>query len=316
MGQILHSRATTTHAIRKAIQESDKSMAELAKIYNINYKTVAKWKKRDTVNDCKMGPRRVGSSVLTPLEERIIVEFRVRTLCSIDDIYIALKDEIPKLSRSSLHRCLQRHGVSKPPVEDKPTKAKKFKNYDIGYLHIDSAEVRTQEGKAYLFVAVDRASKLAFARVYKRKNKVSSCEFLRYVIEKIPYKIDIILTDNGAEFKDIRCSDAGRSTHEFQVICRSNHIEHRLTKVKHPWTNGQVERMNRTIKSATTQRFHYETMAELQEHLDRFLIAYNTARPLKALGFRTVLQFLMECSVKLNYKFKNTPLQYFSGQYR
>jgi IS30 family transposase len=175
--------------------------------------------------------------------------------------------------------------------------------------------VRIDEDEAYLFVAVDRASKLALAKVYKHKDKKSSCDFLKYLMSRIPYMIDIILTDNGTEFTDITCKDKSISTHEFTSICRAYNIEHRHTKVKHPWTNGQVERMNRTIKHATTKRFHYETMEQLQEHLDRFLIAYNTAKPLKALGFKTVLQFLIDSSIKLNYKFKNSTLHFLTVHY-
>jgi transposase InsO family protein len=45
----------------------------------------------------------------------------------------------------------------------------------------------------------------------------------------------------------------------FDMICEANGIEHRLTKPNHPWTNGQVERMNRTIKDTTVKRFHYDS---------------------------------------------------------
>jgi transposase InsO family protein len=55
--------------------------------------------------------------------------------------------------------------------------------------------------------------------------------------------------------------------HSFDRICREYGVEHHLTKPTHPWTNGQVERMNRTIKEATIQRFHYQTTNELSEHL-------------------------------------------------
>jgi transposase InsO family protein len=51
----------------------------------------------------------------------------------------------------------------------------------------------------------------------------------------------------------------------------ANGIEHRLTKPNHPWTNGQVEPMNRTIKDATVRRFHYETHDQLRTHLANFL---------------------------------------------
>jgi transposase InsO family protein len=64
-------------------------------------------------------------------------------------------------------------------------------------------------------------------------------------------------------------------THMFDMRCRDNGIEHRLTKIKHPWTNGQVERMNRTIKEATVKRDHYDSHRQLQSHLTDFIISYN-----------------------------------------
>lgn len=63
----------------------------------------------------------------------------------------------------------------------------------------------------------------------------------------------------------------------FDMICDANGIEHRLTKPNHPWTNGQVERMNRTIKDATIKRFHYNSHDQLRTHLTDFLAAYNFA---------------------------------------
>ena len=60
-------------------------------------------------------------------------------------------------------------------------------------------------------------------------------------------------------------------THMFDMRCEENGIEHRLTKVKHPWTNGQVERMNRTIKDATVRRYHYDTHQQLETNLADFI---------------------------------------------
>ena len=103
-------------------------------------------------------------------EEAIIVAFRKHTLLPLDDCLYALQPTIPHLTRSSLHRCLQRHGIGRlPDVEgDKPAK-KKFKSYPIGYFHIDIAEVQTAEGKLYLFVAIDRTSKFAFCKCSTRR---------------------------------------------------------------------------------------------------------------------------------------------------
>ena len=166
MGQVLHGSATTTEAVRRAIQHSQESLRALAKRYGINQKTVAKWKRRTSVADVPTGPKNPISTVLTIDEEAMIVAFRKHTLLPLDDCLYALQPTIPNLTRSSLHRCLQRHGISRlPEVEgDKPAKTK-FKTYPIGYFHIDIAEVQTAEGKLYLYVAIDRTSKFAFVQV-------------------------------------------------------------------------------------------------------------------------------------------------------
>ena len=133
MGQILHGSATTTEAIRRAIQNSKESLRTLSTRYSINQKTVAKWRKRTSVADLPTGPRTARSTVLTIDEEAIIVAFRRHTLLPLDDCLYALQPGIPHLTRSSLHRCLQRHDISRLPevTGDKPVK-KAFKASPIG----------------------------------------------------------------------------------------------------------------------------------------------------------------------------------------
>ena len=63
----------------------------------------------------------------------------------------------------------------------------------------------------------------------------------------------------------------------FDMICDANGIEHRLTNPNHPWTKGQVERMNRTIKEATIKRYRYDSHDQLRTHLTDFMAAYNFA---------------------------------------
>lgn len=81
-------------------------------------------------------------------------------------------------------------------------------------------------------------------------------EFLSNLISAVPYKIHKILTDNGIQFTN-HDHHKYAFVHIFDRICIENDIEHRKTKVKHPWTNGQVERMNRTLKEATVGTFTY-----------------------------------------------------------
>src|SRR5947209_3445202 len=163
MGQVLHGSATTTEAVRRAIQHSQESLRRLARRYGINQKTVRKWKARSSVSDLRTGPKEPRSTVLTVDEEAVIVAFRRHTLLPLDDCLYALQPTIPHLTRSSLHRCLQRHGISRlPDVEGEASPKTKFKSYPIGFFHIDIAEVRTAEGKLYMLVAIDRTSKFAF----------------------------------------------------------------------------------------------------------------------------------------------------------
>src|ERR671920_218844 len=167
MGQVLHGSARTTEAVRRAIQHSEESLRSLAKRFGINQKTVAKWKSRASVTDRRTGPRDPKSTVLSLEEEAIIVAFRRHTQLPLDDCLYALQATIPKLTRSALHRLFQRHGSSRLPLtaDGKSRAKKKFKQYPISYLHVDFAEVCTEEGKLYLFMAVDCTSKVAFAQL-------------------------------------------------------------------------------------------------------------------------------------------------------
>ena len=202
MGQVLHGSATTTEAIRRAIQHSQESLRALARRYGINQKTVGKWRNRSSVTDLPTGPKKPRSTVLSVEEEAIVVAFRRHTLLPLDDCLYGLQPTIPHLTRSSLHRCLQRHGISRlaDTEGDKPAR-KKFKAYPIGFFHIDIAEVQTAEGKLYLFVAIDRTSKFAFAQLVEKANRVTASAFLVALIKTVPYKIHTVLTDNGIQFR-------------------------------------------------------------------------------------------------------------------
>ena len=143
MGQVLHGSATTTEAVRRALQRSEESVRALARRYGISPTTVQKWRRRTSVADRQMGPAKPHSTVLTLEQEAMIVAFRRHALLPLDDCLYALQPSIPGLTRSSLHRCLQRHGISRlPDLEgDKPAK-KKFKVYPIGFFDMERAVVR------------------------------------------------------------------------------------------------------------------------------------------------------------------------------
>jgi IS30 family transposase len=265
-----------------------------------------------------MGPKAPKSTVLTPAEEAIVVAFRQKTLLPLDDVLGCLRDTIPNLSRSALHRCLQRHGISRLPVEETKEQRKRFKTYEIGYVHIDSCELRHADGKLVMFLAIDRVSKFTYVEFHDSAGKMEGSAFLKNVVGVFPYKIHIVLTDNGMAFADLpknrdRPNHQLLGRHIFDRVCNEHGIEHRLTKPYHPWTNGQAERMNRTIKDATVKVYHYDDLESLKAHVLAFVTAYNFAKHLKALRWRTPYQLICEAWTKDPSIFKINPHQLIPG---
>ena len=207
-----------------------------------------------------------------------------------------------------------------PEVDgDKPAR-KKFKAYPIGYFYVDLAEVRTEQGKLYLLVAIDRTTKFAFVELHEKMTRRVAGDFLRSLAAAVQYRIHTVLTDNGTHFteptgdggtpediKSMRAQKIRFRRHAFKAALADLDIEHRLTKPRHPWTNGRVERMNRTIKEATVKRFYYETHDQLRQHLGSFVAAYNFARRLKTLRRLTPYEALCKAWTDEPGRFTSNP---------
>ncbi|KFA21341.1 integrase, partial [Xanthomonas vasicola pv. musacearum NCPPB 4392] len=162
-------------------------------------------------------------------------------------------------------------------------------------------------GKLYLFVAIDRTSKFVLTELHAAANTLVAAQFLQNVIQTMPYTLHTVLTDNGIQFTNRR-TDRHAFRHIFTRVCEEHGVGHRLTQVTHPWTNGQVEWMNRTIKEATVKRFHYEDQAQLQRHLTMFIDAYNFGRRLTALEGLTPYEFICEQWTSEPERFKVNPI--------
>jgi Integrase core domain len=141
------------------------------------------------------------------------------------------------------------------------------------------------------------------------------------LIAAVPYKIHTVLTDNDIQFtlppRYAGGPTATYMTHMFDMRCRENgqenSIAHRLTKIKHPWTSGQIERMNRTIKEATVKRYHDDRHEQLKTHLSDFINAYNYARRLKTLKGLTPYEFIVKAWTKEPEQFKLDPTHQMPG---
>ena len=370
------------------------------------------------------------NTVLNKFEEQIVCSVRKNLLLSLDDLYVTLKDQIPKLSRSNLHRCLQRHGLSNlkdmDAYKNKETNrvlekeqeqilkdrrknnphGNKFEDYEIGFVHMDITTIfLTKEEKYYLYVAIDRVSKYVHYKVYDQQTRETAIDFLKEICNVFPFKIHTILTDNGIQFTnttfkgfkeakkiikeleqeielekiekekeeknknidkkeqkeqqkeiqenkevtnktnketnqninnkvinekidnevnketmnnnklqtliDLKKLYKNKLKSEFTIECEKLGIEHRTTKPKHPWTNGQVEVFNRFIKDNTVNKFKYISKEQLVTHLHNLLIAYNFAKRLVSLKYITPYQKILEI---YNNKDLNTNNRLFNSE--
>jgi transposase InsO family protein len=272
-----------------------------------------------------MGPATPHSTVLSGDEETLVLAFRRHTQLPLDDCLYALQATIPHLTRSSLHRLFQRHGISRLAQGETIPERQRFKTYPLGYIHLDLAEVWTNQGKLYLFVAIDRVSKFAFAELHERATPRLAADFLRRLIAHVPFHVHTVLTDNGfhftpphggwsvAEIRSMLARHQPFRAHAFDLACAQHAIEHRLTKFNHPWTNGQVERMNRTIKDATVRRFYYETHDSLRAHVATFLAAYNFGKRLKSLRGLTPFERICQLWTEQPQRFRLNPIHHMPG---
>jgi transposase InsO family protein len=274
------------------LPQSQERLAKRAARYDLNPKTVANWQTRPYVHDAPMGPKQPHSTVLPKAEEALMVTCRRQTLLPLDDGLSAWPSPMPHLTRSALHRCVQRHGSSRlPAIEGDTPQKKTFKRSPIGDFPRDMAEVRPAAGTLALGVAMDRACQCVSAERYTDANTRGAAQVRRNLRAAIPDKIHTVLTDHGIPFTN-RKRDRYALHHLCDRVCPAHGIDHRLTTTHHPWTNGQVERMNRTLKEATVRTYDDETHDHLKEHVYAFLMAYHFATRLKTLTGLTPYEYI------------------------
>lgn len=282
MQQIYHANAKTNVNIRQQIQNSlSVTNKELSVQFCTSVQTVSKWKNRDFTNDVSCRPKNIGYA-LSDLEIVLAISIRTTTWFALDEVYEMLLAQKTSITRSAVYRCFVRNKINKKPEEQKD-KAKKFKAYQPGYLHMDVTYLPKFNGqKSYLFVAIDRATRTMFYEIYFNKSAQSTDDFFNKCLLFFPFKITHILTDNGLEFtnrlikskKGNLCSKSSL----LDIKCVFNNIEHRLTQPNTPKTNGMVERVNGTIKNNTILAFDYKNKMEMQNDLSDFLVYYNLYR--------------------------------------
>lgn len=153
------------------------------------------------------------------------------------------------------------------------------------------------------------------ARLVENADGKTAWEFLEHLLDVLPYRISTILADNGIQFAApprTRNTVISRPM-RFDMICDDNGIEHWLARPNHPWTDGPVERMNRTIKDAAVKRYHDDSHDQLRSHLADFLDACTFARRLKTLSGLTPYEYICKTWTSQPDRFIVDPIHQMPG---
>jgi transposase InsO family protein len=314
-----HDNARTTAHQRKRIRHSRAPYRLQAKALGVSVATIAKWGRRRAPMDRSSRPHRVHKA-LPPEAASLLSWLRKDWLLDLDTVWLALRQTVfPQLSRSAVYRelvRLQLHRLrSLRPRSRQPHG--RFRACPPGFLHIDTFALPRLGGpRRYLFVAIDRATRLMTMQVAAARDMASAVAFLAHCQRFYPFRLYRVLTDNGREFtlRGYRGRNGVRTTkvHPFTQHCRRGRIRHSLTKAYHPWTNGLVERTGGTIKTETVNRWHFDSTAMLDVALYGFERYFNEHRPYKPMGGKTPVQLIQEWYHRTPKRFLRQPVGAFT----
>lgn len=285
----IHSNSKTNAFQRRQIVASSHSRRHWAGHLGVSVSTVQRWKHRCDSLERSSRPRTVRPGLSSDAQE-VALELRSRGL-KLDECLEVLQAQFGGVSRSSVYRLFVRKEVGnlRSNAQSSPGT---FKDYEPGFLHIDCTYLPALEGKRYLFVAIDRATRMAFVQVTPNKSMRSAHSFLRAALEYFPFKVHRILTDNGVEFTHRfwkRRARGPKKAHVFEAECKARGISHRLTRPATPKTNGMVERFNRLIKDHTIRVVRYLDVSHMEADLRRWCAFYNQYRSHGGIGRKTPL---------------------------
>jgi transposase len=283
------------------------SISKLCEQFQVSQTTFYKWLNRfqsggelALANKMRSPGKQPGQ--ISPEIERTVLDFsRTHPAAGPQRISDDLKREGILVGKTAVYNALKRHGLNHkksrylaaqdPYIisrntyqrENTSTKPRSIKTKAPGYLlNLDTFYVGTIKGvgRIYQIAAIDTFSNFAWAKVYVSKCARSACDFLLYLKNNtMGRKISRVLTDNGLEFTVHHQS----KKHHFEDLLKFYKIKHKYTKIRHPWTNGCVEKLNQTIHNefyrVTFRQKIYETLQQLQDDLDRYIDYYNFKRP-------------------------------------
>ena len=269
--------------------------------FGISRKTFYHWRARYSetnlagLEDLSRRPHRVRRSILTGLQQQRIIELRTKYIhYSKIKLAILYKERYgEKISSWQIQKVIQKHKLYPNPAKAKRTAAKRKKALQkrritefqqkepLGFMFgIDTVQLSFSGNKRYLLTAVDRYSRLAFARIYQSHSSLAASDFLRRLHDLVGDDLVHIQTDNGSEF------------HKYFIrAAQELGLQHWWSRVRKPTDNAICERFNRTVQEEFIRNGNaHIDVRTFNRHLLEWLVEYNCVRPHAALNYKRPIE--------------------------
>jgi len=314
----------------RIFQEADRkeeTITSLCKKYHVSRKWFYKWKKRrdeegeEGLKSKVRASPRMPNKVSKETEEQILNFIKEYPTYGPERIEGELKSAGISVGHTGIYNVLKARGLNTAKsrlewvrrlsgevvTQDEITRDRKkannnhvSANYPGQLVGEDTFYIGCLKGigRIYHQVACDCFSSFGVAKVYDNKTTSASTDFVEnHLVKKFsPVRIERILTDCGSEYTTWH--EEAIPEHEFEKTCKNLGIKHTTTKVKHPWTNGYVERLNKTLLdefySVAFGKKQYKSIEELQIDLDNYLDYYNYRRTHQRHIFRKIWHYKRE----------------------
>ena len=270
--------------------------------FGISRKTFYKWLKRynpyhlASLESQDRAPKRRRQREITPEQELRIIQLRKQYIRygkeKLSRIYQSLHGEA--ISSWKIQKVIEKHKLYYHPQKTARIRRKRQRSFQkkritelkqkriSGFLlQIDTIVIYWNNLKRYILTAIDKYSKIAFARVYTSHSSCSARDFLYRLYYLLDGKIENIQTDNGSEFLKY-----------FDKACKELNINHYFSRNHTPKDNACNERFNRTLQEEFLKQgnFHLD-LQRFNQNLTEWLIEYNFRRPHQALGYVPPINF-------------------------
>ena len=282
--------------VRRAIQESSQSVRALARLHGLSPSTVHKWKKRPNAYGHRPGPQRSRSRVLSVGEEQLISIFRSQTLLPLDDCFYALNLAIPKITRSSMHRCFQRCGLTplKTLMATIPH-PESLKASTSGVFHLSVIRIEVGDEVGMMFMALDRVTKFAYATFVCGDTAAAFNIFLEEFIRAVPYTV------RDVSYIDLhhRLPENGSLPHHDKQPQKATliHVIKNTSREKAGPSSGNpkmsaINFLCQRIAGLPLIKQPYQGSNEFRKIIEDVTNRYNRTRKLKSLGGHTPLEYV------------------------